>query len=625
MKPMNHHPHGPAECQESPIRHRGAAFPPTEPAQNSMTCDKRTSPDGPEFDRTVGFLRTVPGLARISEGALELLAMRVAAVHLRPGQWIIREGELADSMFIVRTGRVEVVDERPPETVIRVLRRGELFGELALLRRSRRSVSVRAARDVDLLALGRADFEALIADAPDFALGVTRTMAAQLAGSRAPVTTTGRPRTIAVVGLEDEQLAASVAEELATALTGHGTVALLAEGEPDAIDQAARCAERVVLRADGMSGEWTELCLAEADFTIAVSGGHAGEKGRALAPKLHGCELLVLGRSPERELVEAVQPSGLQVIVENARRPAALKATARRLAGRSLGIVLSGGGARAFAHLGVIEELMRAGLSFDRIAGVSLGAIVAATIASGFTPEAAYDLHKRVFVDRNPANDFVLPVFSLIRGARTRRGLQEVFGEGRIEELPMRFFCLSCDLVARETVVHQTGRVIDAVIPSVSLPGIFPPVATPDGRLLIDGGVMDNLPVAAMAKTREGPVIAVDVTARQDAPVAGSGGASRASPRRRGVRLGHPLRRTLTGSEAPIPHMAETLVRSFGLGSSDTVAQARRHAALVIAPDVGGVTLLDWKALPRMRELGREAARQVLTANPDLPATLMAG
>jgi NTE family protein len=127
------------------------------------------------------------------------------------------------------------------------------------------------------------------------------------------------------------------------------------------------------------------------------------------------------------------------------------------LAGRSLGIVLSGGGARALAHLGVLEELRAAGLKFDRADGVSLGSLIAAATAADFTPADMFDVFERSFVSTNPSNDFVPPAYSLIRGAKTRRLLYDAFGDRRIEELPLRCLCLSCDLVAREAVLHRTG------------------------------------------------------------------------------------------------------------------------------------------------------------------------
>jgi NTE family protein len=565
--------------------------------------------------RTAAFLRNVPVLAGLSQELLERLALQVGEVHVGAGDWIMREGEAAESLFIVQSGRIEVIDEGPPEVLIRILRRGDVLGELALLREGTRSASARARRDTALLELSRAEFETLIQEAPSFALGLTRAMGTQLAASRTAVVAATPPRTIAVVGLDAVAPVTDVAERLADALAAHGSVVRLDEGELATLDQAERDADRVILRGGATLGDgWTELCVREADVVVALTTGTPERTWLERPTALHGCELLVLGPAVPAGLQDALQPREVQVIADASRRQATLEATTRRFAARSVGIVFSGGGARALAHLGVLEELQAAGLRFDRAAGVSLGSLVAATTAAGFTSEEAYDAFERNFVDTNPSNDFVPPAYSLIRGAKTRRLLQDAFGDRRIEELPLRFFCLSCDLVARKAVVHRTGRVVEAVYPSLAIPGVFPPVATRDGRLLVDGGVLDNLPVATMARTGEGPVIAVDVTGRM--------GQVRGPRRPRMKRVARRIRRVLTASEAEIPRLGETIVRTVTVGSSDTVAAARLHADLVITPQVDDVGLMDWKALPRVRELGRQAARDALAAHPELTSRL---
>lgn len=565
--------------------------------------------------RSVAFLRNVPVLAGMPDELLERLSDELKVVQVSAGDFIMREGEAADSLFIVRSGRIEVLDEGPPEVLIRMLRRGDVIGELALLRQGTRSASVRARRDAELLELGRDAFEALIQEAPSFALGLTRAMGAQLAASRAPVVSATPPRTIAVVGLDDAAPATEIAEELADALQAHGTVARLVGGDLATIDQAEREVNRVVMRCEPEpDGTWTELCVREAHLVVAVSTGVPSAEWRRKATALQGCELLVLGPAVQEAVIEDLQPREVQVIADRAARGGAIESLARRLAGRSFGVVLSGGGARALAHLGVVEELRAAGLHIDRVGGVSLGSLVAATTAAGFTTDGMYEAFKRAFVDNNPSNDFVPPAYSLIRGAKVRRLLGEAFEDRRIEELPLRFFCVSCDLVAREAVVHRYGPVVDALYPSLAIPGVFPPVATEDGQLLVDGGVLDNLPVATMARKGEGPVIAVDVTGRM--------GPFKRAERRGMAHVGRPLRRALTGDESDIPHLGETIVRTVMVGSIDTVAAARLHADLVITPQVEGIGLMDWKTLPRVAELGRQAARAALEAHPDLASRL---
>ncbi|HKA67792.1 MAG TPA: patatin-like phospholipase family protein [Actinomycetes bacterium] len=564
--------------------------------------------------RAAGFLRNVPVLAGLPDELLERLAQQAKDVRVRAGAWVMREGESADSMFIVCSGRLEVIDEGPPETLIRVLRRGDVLGELALLRAETRSASVRARRDAELVELGRAEFEALIMEAPSFALGLLRAMGERLATSRASVVAVTPPRTIAVVGLDPAAPTTEVAKTLADEASTYGSAARLAAGDLATIDRAERDAERVVLHAGSdPADQWAELCLREADLVVAVTTGMPGAEWLRRQAALQGCELIILGSAVADETRSRLRPREVQLVAQPGRLRHILEQTARRIAGRAPGLVLSGGGARAFAHLGVVAELREAGLRLDRVAGVSLGAAVAAMIATGLTSRDAYRTLERACVDANPSNDFVPPVYSLIRGSKTRRLLHETFGNRRIEELPVRFFCMSCDLVAREPVFHRAGPIAKAVYSSLAIPGVYPPVAS-HGRLLVDGGVLDNLPVAAMAGTGEGPVIAVDTTGRAGAP--------RRRQRPAVARLGRPVRRLLTGSEAEIPRLGETILRTMTVGSSDTAAAAGLHADLVITPPVEHIGLLDWKALPRVVELGRRAAREALEADPEVLSRL---
>ena len=577
------------------------------------TCVMETS-TRPSRMQATSLLRQAPVLAALPEDLLEQLA---GEVHVPAGRRILREGDPADRMFIVARGRVDVVREGPPEILLRVLRRGDVIGELALLQEGVRSASARAQLDTELLELGRAEFESLIEYVPSFAIGMARALAAQVAVSRSQSVSASPPRMIAVVGLDGAAPTAEVGKTLALALGAHGSAACLLSGDVPSITRAERVSERVVLVAPGPPHEeWTRLCLSEADLVLAVSTRRPDPAWMTQVSALRGCELLAVGAAVDEGTLQVLQPREVQVVAGPPDRKAALDATARRLAGKSLGIVLSGGGARALAHIGVLEELRAAGLRFDRVAGVSMGALVAALAAMGLDGEEVYDVCVRGLVKKNPTSDFTLPAYSFIRGGRTRRLLHEVFGERRIEELPLRFFSLSCDLISREPVVRRTGRLFDAVYPSLALPGVFPPVSDGRGQLLVDGAVLDNLPVSEMARRSEGPVIAVDATGpqRQFTP----------AQRPRPARIGRPIRRMLTGSEHMIPRFNETIVRSMTLGSANSVAAARLHADLIITPAIEGIGLLDWKAIDRMRTLGRDAARRALDSDPGLLARLSA-
>ena len=165
-----------------------------------------------------------------------------------------------------------------------------------------------------------------------------------------------------------------------------------------------------------------------------------------------------------------------------------------------------------------------------------------------------------------------------------------------------------------DLVVHRQGPLFEAVGASMCLPGVFAPVPR-DDHLLVDGGVLNNLPVQPMAGMAEGPVIAVDVTAQFLPPEA-------RAPRRRRPRArewSSRARRAVVGVDTPLPSLKETLTRAIGIGSVDAVEVARRRADLLITPETGVVGLLDFERIDHMVELGRRAARAAIDATPGFP------
>ena len=442
----------------------------------------------PDTSRTSP-LAAVPLLAGLEGNLLDRLAAQTRSLGVKAGEWLFREGDPADSAYVIAMGRLEVVAEGPPETVLRTLKRGDVLGELALLQEGRRSASVRAVRDTWLVTLGRGDFEALMRTSPDFALALTRNLGSQLAASGAAAPDPIPPDVIAVVGIHDAAWAPEIADTLERELARHGTVARIGYDAdrpihdfPLALDKAEHAHDRVLLvgAATAPGEPWTDFCLREADATVAVTHGAPAlgwlEQQRTT---LKGCELLVTAGEVTEGVIAALEPREVQVVPGGeAGLERALGATARRLAGRSIGLVLSGGGARAFAHLGVLDELRAQGIQIDRYAGASMGSIVSGIAAMGATTDVLHEIFVRCFVKQNPSRDYTLPAYSLIRGARTRKLLGEVFGDRRIEELEHRFFCVSADLFARELVVHRTGPAAQAVYSSLAIPGVYPPVVS---------------------------------------------------------------------------------------------------------------------------------------------------
>ena len=162
--------------------------------------------------------------------------------------------------------------------------------------------------------------------------------------------------------------------------------------------------------------------------------------------------------------------------------------------------------------------------------------------------------------------------------------LERLFGELTIEELAKPLFTVSADLLSSRLVVHRRGNLMEAVGASMSIPGLAPPLPH-GGRLLVDGGVLNNLPVDAMADSAEGPIVAIDVVKRLEPSEDG---------------------------DAPLPSIMETLSRATVLGSVERAERNRELALLVVTPEVQDIPLRDFRSLDRAVERGREAARRAL-------------
>ncbi|MBA2870695.1 NTE family protein [Anoxybacillus calidus] len=174
-----------------------------------------------------------------------------------------------------------------------------------------------------------------------------------------------------------------------------------------------------------------------------------------------------------------------------------------------IGLALGSGGARGFAHLGVIKVLEEENIPIDLIAGSSMGALVASLYASGLGIERLYKLAKAF--KRNDYIDLTVPKMGLISGRRIKEFVRLLTKGKRIEDLHIPIGIVATDLQKCEKVVFRTGLIADAVRASISIPGIFVPEQI-DGRLLVDGGVIDRIPVSVAREMGADIVIAVDVS-----------------------------------------------------------------------------------------------------------------
>nr|WP_256715335.1 MFS transporter [Mycobacterium colombiense] len=533
-------------------------------------------------------LGALPLFAGLDPITLAELREHAEQVELEAGSYLFHAGEASDCLYVVRNGRLQVLQN---DVVTTELGRGEVVGELGLLIDAPRSASIRAVRDSTLIRLTKTQFQS-IADS-----GVLEAMVRVLATRlhQAPPPAVPRAATpeavVAIVGVDVAAPVSLVAAELVTALSGRLQVVDPGRVDRDGLDRAERVADKVVLHAAADDADWRDFCLRSADRVVLVAA-HPAPPVAPLPARAAGADLVLAGPPAAREhrhlWEELITPRSVHT-VRAGHATADLRPLAARIAGRSVGLVLSGGAARAFAHLGVLDELEAAGVAVDRYAGTSMGAIIAALAATGKDAAAVDANMYEYFIRSNPTSDYTLPSKGLIRGRRTLGALESVFGGQLVEELPKEFRCVSVDLLARRAVVHRRGPLADVVGCSLRVPGLYAPVVY-NGALHVDGGVLDNLPVMTLAR-HEGPLIAVSIGTGQQAT---------------------PVSATRLPRSPRVPNVVDTLMRTMTIGSAMASTAVLERADLAIHPDTSSIGFLEWHQIDRAREAGRVATREAL-------------
>ncbi len=525
----------------------------------------------------------------------ELLAA-ANPVRVSAREWLFHAGDAGDRLYFVVSGRMRVLAEREGALVVlNTLGPGAVLGELAILTGAERSASVQALRDTELLEIDGERFEELIARDAELGAGLARALAERiqqggaLEPSEAP---TAVVTLTAVPGIEAEPLW----RELGAAFSELGDAVSLTEpagewGDEDGwgpgLGELERTHEFVLLRARLDDSAWSGFCLRQADRVVIATEGEPPED--LSLPR--GGDLVFLG-TPSTEHVAAwavAAPRAHYVVTSQDALPDATRRLSRRLTGRSVGLVLSGGGARAFAHIGVLQVLAEEKIVIDRFGGCSMGAFVGAMAALGWPPETITETCRRELSHGAPFSDYTFPRHALLRARRLTSKLKRIFGDAALEQLAWPFFTVSADLLSSRMVVHRTGSLVEAVGSSMAIPGLAPPVLR-RSELLVDGGVLNNLPIDVMVADEHGPVVAVDVMRRleSDDPDV--------SP------------------DALLPTILETLSRATVLGSVGRAEANRELADLLITPDVQDISLRGFKHLDRAVDAGRRAAEETLAA-----------
>jgi NTE family protein len=573
-------------------------------------------------DELAELLAEMPLFSGLSPAVLDEVAAAAEWLSLPGGAVLFSEGDSADALYVVLSGSLAVLaaDGRVQRRFLARLTAGDTVGEMGLISGHPRTANVVALRNTELARISGQAFNEVLRRDPQTMWRMAQLMVSRLERMDSPPRAHVRGAcTFTVLPQSLEVDFAGFSTALVKALGQFGRTELVWNARAGShtsqwFNNIESANDFVVYVAEPTPNRWTKLCERQADalLLLARAESPAGSWAALRWPHDHSLtpqrwELILAHDSAIETGAAARWLANLPDIPHHHVQSAAdFARLARMLTGRAVGLVLSGGGARGFAHIGAVKALREAGIPIDLLGGTSMGGILGAGVAARWGVQELTDRFRHYFVESRPLRDYTLPFVSLVSGHKVSRMLFEAFGELAIEDLPLAFFCISSNLTAGHVHVHRRGELWRALRASVAVPGVLPPVVH-DGDVLVDGGAMNNLPVDIMLELGRGPVIGCDA------------GADRAFTTQ-GDDLDVPLPWQLMRwikARRHLPNIFQILWRAGMVNSSALSAAQRDRTDLVLRPPLAEIDMLNWKAFERAIQAGYEYTARCIDGLPE--------
>jgi predicted acylesterase/phospholipase RssA len=537
-------------------------------------------------------------------------------LHFDAGEFLFRQGDVENSLYIVLSGRFRVLLKNEKGTqILGDISTGEPVGELALFTKEPRSASVVALRKSVVLQLNEEDYLLLVHQFPSFANSLTKFVIERLRRNSFQQKIDATPKNIAIINLHPSNDIDAWATQIKTQFGVINTKISVYDHTSQSIDHPQRIFDEIekqsgfnFLICDEENEVWANQCINYCDLIVLSSEFEAENSLRSIEKRLNLYSNNVLNKKIYLLLLHpenAPLPTNTRRWFENRKidlhihirnnHPKDIRRFCRIVSHQAVGLVLGGGGAKGFAHIGVTKALMNANIEFDFVGGTSAGALY----GIGMT-RIDYDMNEVENQCRNGAkqkvtsNDYHFPFLSLMTGKKMRRYLNELFGDYYLEDIWTNSYCVSTNYSSAKAHVHDKGLARQQVEASIAIPGVFPPVVI-NNNLYVDGGVMDNLPIEAMYQYPVKQVIAVALSSQdnhlvnlEEIPSAWQIFYNKITKKRR----------------FGLPNMAAMLINSLTLNSRQKQEITKSQVAMYIELDLRKFGFLDWTKWEELIEVG---------------------
>ena len=450
-------------------------------------------------------------------------------LHLSAGNIVFQQGASPDGMYIIITGRIRFVRSihgNDDKTISCEIGPGQPFGDFGLLTGEPRVATVKTIRTTDLVRISLPLFNDMICKYPAAMVRMAKINALRDSTTTNQKSVAPDTLTIAISAHDPSVDAWAFTNNLCDALSKIGSSVALNHDRfqtyfdqkitldtintpsvVSAFSQMEATVNYVLLVTDVPDSAWTRCCLNQADQVLIVADSKNNPAPGSFEQYLNSKDIklrteLVLLHEPSTKEPEGTAawllPRNLSAHYHvREGEQAHIHRIARRLTGHAIALVLSGGGARGFAHMGVQRAMEELDIPIDYIGCSSMGAVLGGLI-SYCTHEKMMDMAKVEFANSKVLFDYTLPFVSIMASHNVTQMMRRIYKERMIEDLWYPFFCVTSNITTAEPVVIQTGPLWRAVRSSLAIPGVFTPVME-KGDVLVDGGILNNFPVRLTA------------------------------------------------------------------------------------------------------------------------------
>ncbi|WP_244279698.1 patatin-like phospholipase family protein [Leptospira brenneri] len=559
------------------------------------------------------------------------------------GEVLFEENSDGNDLYILTAGKLRY-EKRGVDGSVRdagEFKRLDIIGELSLITGEKRSATVKAIRDSELIRVPRDVALSILLKYPESLLQITKIIAERLAHAKTENKTfVPVSRTFSILSSLPKDTLDEIIHKTGLVFLRYGSFCVVDEkfylertNELLSLDEKER--ETWIIRFFSQlesefdyvfyrledkkeTSPWIERALRQSDTILFIKDAKDDPNC------IHLESLLKLKQLREiKQVLVLLQPDPVVVVPGTIRhlqkrkfnhhfhvhldRVDSWERLGRGLLGKSIGLSLGGGGAKGFAHLGVLQALEENKTPIDMVSGTSAGAIFAALIAMGESSNGSKEKAKEFWISKDLLNEYTVPVLSLTTGKKYTEAIRHFFGSIQIEDLWIPYFAISTDLSHSEIHVHDRGDLWKAIRASTSIPGVVPPFVD-EGVVYVDGGVLDNVPGITLQERGAGKIISVDVFGDiypdQDKELCAY--FDKDNP---GV-MTNPLvqiTNLINFNEIlrpKFPPIGDIIIRSILASSRDRIRQTEKISDLFLQIPTNNFGLLDWFAYERLIELG---------------------